>query len=110
MKKNGKAKVVKEKQPPRRLSKEELIDKMYYYLNVQTTIVDQKEKQYKEFEKNPSLDKNGNPIKNPYLAEFNNQVDAVTRTSASIIRISGSDLEDEEGDQEVNKKFKELVD
>lgn len=110
-KKDGKTKTQKVDKPIKRLSKEELLDKMYYYLDYQTEIAERKKVQYAEYELNPSNDKNGNPIKNPYLSEFNNQVDAITRTSAAIIRIDNSDLTDEANAQEENhKKHKELVD
>lgn len=94
----------------KRLNKEELIDKMYHYLDCQTEIAERKRVQFYDYEANPSYDKNDNLKKNPYLSEFNNQVDAIARTSAAIIKISSSDLEDEEINESNKKKHKELVD
>lgn len=107
-KKNGRTPVIDK---PKRTSKEELIDRLYFYLNCQMEIAERKKNQYDHFEEHPSYDKNNNPIRNPYLLEFNNQVDAIGRTSATIIRIDNSDLEDaQENSEESHKKLKELVD
>lgn len=108
MKKSGNKQIETQK---KRLTKEELIDKMYFYLDCQTKIAEHKRIQYEKYENDPACDKDGKPLKNPYLLEFNNEVDAISRTSAAIIRIDGSELEDDEdNEEEKHKKRKELVD
>ena len=90
-------------------SKDELIDTMTYYLNLQKEIAATKEKQYKQFEEERSND--DRKVKNPYLNELNCQIDAIIRSSTALIRINGSNLETEQEEENpTNNKKKELVD
>ena len=100
MKKNGKVKFK---------TKEELLEQMNYFLQLQIDIANKKEKDYKAFE--AECVKEGKKTKNPYLNELNNQIEAINRTCGALIRINQSSLENGENqDDETKKKENELVD
>lgn len=94
MKNDGKVKIY---------TKNELIEKLNYYLDLQIGIATDKEKQYREYEKEKKSSYN------PHLKELNNQIVAITKTSQMIIRINDSDL-DNEDDSTEEVKSNELVD
>lgn len=86
------------KQQKRIKSKEELLEIMNGHLSTQQMFAERlKEKAERYIDVEESEDTTSNKKKrNSYLSSYNAQVDAVSRTSASMIKIFNSSLEDGE--------------
>lgn len=95
MKKDGNQKIY---------TKDEIMEELNHYLELQSNIVTEKEKEYYQFEK----EKENDGVYNPHQKELNNQIKAYANTAQTIVRIYNSNLEnfDEDGENE----SKELVD
>lgn len=97
MKKSGKQKIY---------TKDEVMETLNHYLELQENIVSEKEKEYYDFEKT----KDENCSYNPHQKELNNQIKAYANTAQVIVRIYNSNLENIDEDNEEEKTSKELVD
>lgn len=96
MKKDGKQKIY---------TKDEVMETLNHYLELQMNIVAEKEKEYYDFEKT----REDNSY-NPHQKELNNQIKAYTNTAQVIVRIYNSNLENIDEDNEEKGSSKELVD
>jgi len=99
MKKSGK---------PQQKSKEELLELMNYYLDLQIDIAKEQEEMYRLVESGEVEDCGKH--KNSYQNNLNNQIDAIIRTCGALIRIDGSKLETKDNEETDKPKKKGLLD
>lgn len=86
------------KQKAKLKSKEELLQIMNEHLATQQMFAEQLKSKAEKFIEDENLDKEGKKNRNSYLNAYNAQVDAVSRTSKTMINIYNSSLN--EGDDE----------
>lgn len=80
-------------------SKEELLSIMNDHLATQQKFAEKLKSKAEKFIDDESLDKEGKKNRNSYLNAYNAQVDAVSRTSKTMINIYNSSLEND-GEEE----------
>lgn len=84
------------KQASKLKSKEELLSIMNEHLETQQRIAERLREKAESFIEEEDPTKEGKTKRNSYLNAYNTQVDAVSRTSKTMINIYNSSLENEE--------------
>lgn len=88
-----------EKQVQKIKSKEELLSIMNEHLATQQKFAEILKQKAEKFISDETLDKDGKKNRNSYLNAYNVQVDAVSRTSKTMINIFNSSLENGEEEE-----------
>lgn len=81
---------------PKLKSKEELLTIMNEHLATQQKFAEKLKEKAEKFIDDETLDKEGKKNRNSYLNAYNTQVDAVSRTSKTMINIYNSSLDNDE--------------
>ena len=80
-------------------SKEELLEIMNEHLKTQQKFAETLKAKAEQFIDDDDLDKEGKKKRNSYLNAYNTQVDAVSRTTKTMISIFNSSLQNDEEEE-----------
>ncbi len=89
-------------------TKDEIIQRLNHFLEVQENIANEKEKEYYAFEKEKQ--KQEDCTYNPHQKELNNQIKAYGNTAQQIVRVYSSSYDNFEEEDNEEETHKELVD